>query len=77
VTQKQTPHQSIIKRFGSLQDCADAMNKARPNEKPVAKSHVQYWHDSGLIPSKYHSAFMYAGRALKPKLKHSDFFEKG
>lgn len=76
MTNKKTPHQSIIERFESLQKCADAVNEARPNEKPITKSHIQYWNDCGLIPSKYLSAFLFAGQALKPKIKPSDFFEK-
>lgn len=76
MTEKTTPHQSIIERFASLQKCADVVNQARPNEKPIAKSHIQYWHTCGLIPAKYHSAFLFAGQALKPKIKTADFFEK-
>lgn len=77
MTDELTPHQKIIKRWDSLSTVARAVNTARPSEKPVTKAHVQYWYESGMIPSKYHSAFLFAGQALVPMVEHSDFFEDG
>lgn len=70
-----TPHQKIIKRWKSLQVMATAVTEARP-ETPVSKPTVQGWWKSGFIPSKHHSAVLFAGQSLDPKIEHSDFFNE-
>lgn len=74
MTLEMTPHRALIKRWASLQKVADAVTEARPS-RVVSKAMVQGWWNSGFIPSPHHSAVLYAGRALKPKIKHRDFFE--
>jgi len=69
----QTAHQKLIARWDSLGALALAVSNARGSL--IAKSTVQGWWDNGLIPAKHHSAVLYAGKALKPKVKPSDFFE--
>ena len=71
---KQTAHQKLIARWESIGKLALAVSNARG--ELIAKSTVQGWWENGLIPAKHHSAVLFAGQALDPKVEPADFFEE-
>lgn len=70
-----TPQQAVIDRLGGVAELARKL--ALHTGISYARSTVQGWYDSGLIPTKHQQNVLNVGAMLTPPIVASDLFEDG